>query len=493
MDSSNQLSASFKIETAIPSVIGPIPVTADSHPFNISDNTDFESYGYIEEEFFVSGQANIYELAGKVDLSLIVRTSDAPYTTRIVVRRPVDPTVFSGNVIVELLNPTTFVDLAPTWMESHTHFLRNRDIYVGITVKPITIHSLKKFDSKRYEPLSMTNPLPIDQACSEPVSPLPDTTPETENGLVWDIVSQVGALLKSKGSQNPLRAFDVQYLYASGVSQTGDYLITYHNVFHSKAKLEGGNSIFDGYLIIYPVYIFGESGTTPLHQCAEAIPGEDPRAKIQPSGAPVICIQSQTDFKAGLKVRREDSDDPNDRYRLYEIPGSAHIALYASSFRAAEEDIAAAGFPPLDIVYNEPIMSNFPTQYFLNGAFANLDRWVREGAPPPRADRIATDDNGETVLDKFGNAVGGVRSPYLDVPIATYNPSSTSDTPGFMAFLRGNMVPFDEQRLTELYGTKSRYMKKVIEATNSLVRERWITKIDGDFIKAEAANTAVPM
>jgi hypothetical protein len=476
----------------MPSVTGPIPVTADSHPFNVSDNTDFEAYGYVEEEFFVSGKANVYELAGDKDLSVRVRTPQAPYTTRIVVRRPAAPEAFSGNVIVELLNPTTFVDLAVTWMESHTHFLRNGDIYVGITVKPITIKALKRFDPGRYAPLTMANPLPPDQTCPNATSPLPDTTPETENGLAWDIISQVGALLKSKTPQNPLIGFGVEKLYVSGVSQTGDYLITYHNVFHPVTTLEGGKSIYDGYLIIYPVYIFGKGGTTPLHQCADAIPADDPRARIQPGNVPVICIQTQTDFKAGLKVRREDSDAPGDRYRLYEIPGSAHVALYASSFLAAEEDMTAAGIPLMVRDCKEPIMSNFPAHYFLNGAFANLDRWVREGTPPPRADRIGVDENGETLLDEFGNALGGVRSPYLDVPTAAYYPSSTSDTPGFMAFLMGYMVPFDEQRLADLYGTKDNYMEKVIRATHSLVKERWITKMDGDQIKAEAANTAVP-
>ena len=64
---------------------------ADSQtPLNLS------AYGYVEEEFFVRGTANVYDWdsAGHVT----VRTADAPYTTRILMRRPVDPARFSGTV-----------------------------------------------------------------------------------------------------------------------------------------------------------------------------------------------------------------------------------------------------------------------------------------------------------------------------------------------------------------------------------------------------------
>jgi hypothetical protein len=56
----------------------------------------------------------------------------------------------------------------------------------------------------------------------------------------------------------------------------------------------------------------------------------------------------------------------------------------------------------------------------VNAALENVDRWVRHGIPAPRAERIAFRTGGtekaEFVFDEFGNAVGGVRNPYLDVP-----------------------------------------------------------------------------
>src|SRR5450759_446579 len=75
---------------AIPKIIGPIPLTADSYPFLGAGHTlnpiDFTKAGYVEEEFFLSGNANVYDWS--TDGSLSVKTEKAPYTTRILVRRP---------------------------------------------------------------------------------------------------------------------------------------------------------------------------------------------------------------------------------------------------------------------------------------------------------------------------------------------------------------------------------------------------------------------
>ena len=93
--------------TPLPVVHGPIPVAADSYPFGAADHTrvptDLGKIGYVEEEFFAEGKANIYEWPEQG--AAVVRTANAPYTTRVLVRRPASKSKFSGNVIVEMLNP----------------------------------------------------------------------------------------------------------------------------------------------------------------------------------------------------------------------------------------------------------------------------------------------------------------------------------------------------------------------------------------------------
>lgn len=39
-----------------PNVTGPVPVTADSYPFLATD-IDLSKYGYVEEEYFITGEA----------------------------------------------------------------------------------------------------------------------------------------------------------------------------------------------------------------------------------------------------------------------------------------------------------------------------------------------------------------------------------------------------------------------------------------------------
>ena len=97
--------------TPLPVVHGPFPVTAD-YPFDAADHTrvptDLKKIGYIEEKFLAEGKANVYEWPERG--AAVVRTANAPYTTRILVRRPASKSKFSGNVIVETLNPSNMLE-----------------------------------------------------------------------------------------------------------------------------------------------------------------------------------------------------------------------------------------------------------------------------------------------------------------------------------------------------------------------------------------------
>ena len=232
------------VVTPLPSVTGPIPVTAGSHPFNGAAHTltpiDLSRRGYVEEEYFVSGTANVYDWPA---LGQLEAFASGPYETRILVRRPAKTRRFSGSVIVEMINPTSNYDVDIMWAADHEHFLRQGDAWVGISVKPVVLEALKTFDPARYGSLSMANPMPVD--CPNPFF---QTTPETESGLAWDIVSQIGALLKSGGGANPLAGFDVEKLYLTGFSQTGGYTVVYINAIAPHFTLFDGSAIFDGYL-----------------------------------------------------------------------------------------------------------------------------------------------------------------------------------------------------------------------------------------------------
>lgn len=468
----------------------PLPVTASSHPFGAADHArvpeDLRSIGYVEEEYLLSGTANVYDWPAPGPA--VVRTASAPYTTRVLIRRPASRARFSGTVAVEMANPSNLFDLNLGWTISHREFVRNGDAWVMITAKPVSVVTLKNFDASRYAALSWANPLALDNPanCANVAR---DSSRTTENGLVWDIFTQTGAWLRSAGPSNPLaygetnpRRLPVQRLYAWGYSQTGSFLYTYVNAIHPLDVKANGKPMFDAYLIAVA------SGPSPINQCAPAIPAGDPRRMIRDAGVPVVRVMSQSDYLSGIAARRPDSDAAPDLYRNYEIAGSAHATPDELNFAAAPEDIVKGGrdVPPMNC--DQGPRSRFPNFVAFNAIFHNLDAWVRRGISAPHADPIAV-ENKAPVLDPYGNVTGGIRSPLVDVPVSTWFGNSTGAS---FCRIAGHETPFDAARLKNLYPDHQAYARRVADDVNRLVKERWIVRADGDALIEEARRASVP-
>jgi predicted DNA-binding protein with PD1-like motif len=490
VDSDAASDATTAAATPIPRVTGPLPVTSDSYPFGAADHTrvpsDLSKDGYLEEEFLISGTANVYDWPRPGPA--IVRTSNVPYTTRVLVRRPADRAKFSGTVAVEMLNPSNSFDLNLGWTNSGKQFARHGDAWVGITAKPVSVVALKNFNPSRYAPLAWTNPLPLDDPKNCLTVPR-DSDRLTENGLVWDIYSQTAAWLRSRERSNPLAygepaggELPVQRLYAWGYSQTGSFLYTYVDAIHPLDVQANGRPLFDGYLIAMA------SGPSPINQCAAPIPNGDPRREIKNAGVPVIRVMSGSDYLRTIGARRPDGDNAPDLFRNYEIAGSAHATPDELNFAAAPADILKAGraVPPMSC--NEGPRSRFPNGVAFNAIFQNLDLWVRQGIAPPRSEPIRVENNAP-VLDQFGNVTGGVRSPYVDVPTSTWSGNSTGES---FCVIAGHEVPFDRVRLKQLYPTHGDYERAVAEDVSELVTQRYITTQDGKYLIEEAKKADVP-
>lgn len=472
----------------LPTVTGPIPVTDTSYPFIDRLGPPREAAlkaGYVEEEFFVSGMANVYDW--DASNNPFVRTPDAPYTTRILVRRPANLHKFSGTVWVEPFNPTLAIDLDRMWQLHYEQILRDGDAYVGITSKPIAMVALQNFDPVRYAPLSMANPLPPDQqTCGrlpgEPGYSL-NTSKLYENGLIWDILSQVGAVLKSQGPQNPLGVAATR-VYGEGWSQTGGYALRYFSTFGPLAKLSDGSPVYDGWLT------GGATGPTAINQCSSVPSSTDPRNQIRPNGVPVISIRTQGDFFS-FAYRRVDGDTPDDQYRLYELAGPSHDTTTIFENFAPDADIIKAGVAPPDpTVCGYQYITDFPYEYYFNAAAINLKSWVTDDTAPPHADRFQYDANNQLVLDQYGNAVGGLRSPYLDVPIATYHTGISNGI--FTCIVLGDKVPFSEELLQQLYPNHGDYVKQVVQDSQNLFKDGFLLQHDVAKIKVQAAQADVP-
>jgi hypothetical protein len=327
----------------------------------------------------------------------------------------------------------------------------------------------------------------------------------TEDGLAWDIYSQVGALVRSRDRANPLayrgsrhdwrggHVTAAKHVYGFGYSQTGGYLYDYINAIHPlDVARNGGRPIYDGYIVAVAGGRF--VGAVPINQCepAPSVPNPpappDPRMQFSNVGVPIIHIMSQSDYLFGIDARRADSDAPADRFRHYEMAGAGHATPDELNFSAAPGDIVKAGVVVPSMTCGDFQRSRFPSRIFFDAALRNLDLWVRYGVRPPHADPI-TVVNGAGVLDQFGNVEGGLRSPYLDVPTSTWFGSTPG---GGFCFIAGHEEPFTAAKLQELYPTHGAYVRAVVKDTAKLVAGRFITGYDGLDLIREAAQEDVP-
>ena len=418
-------------------------------------------------------------------------------------RRPATASRFSGRVVVEMLNPSNLFDLNIGWALAHREMVRDGDAWVGITAKPVAVQALKNFDPGRYAALSFQNPLPLSDPANctniqASVDPPSVRSRATEDGLIWDIYSQVGALVRSDDAANPVaygdghgrghgRDASVRQVYGFGYSQTGGMLYDYINAIHPlTVAANDGRPIYDGYIVAVAGGRF--VGAVPINQCSPAPAVPDARLQFSNVGVPIIHIMSQSDYLLGIDARRPDSDAPADRFRHYEMAGAAHATPDELTYAAAVTDIERTGRPLPPTSCNEGPRSRFPSRIFFDAVLRNLDRWVTAGVAPPHAAPISV-TGGRPELDRFGNVVGGLRSPYLDVPTSTWFGSSTGAS---FCFIAGHEAPFDHPTLRSLYPSHGAYVRAVVGDTARLVRGRTITGYDGLDLIREAAHADVP-
>ena len=105
--------------------------------------------GYEQSEVFLSGTASAYQMTAPVDNDgkySAVATSTAPYTTRAVVMRPINPRRFNGTVVVEWLNVSGGADAGPDWMLGHNELVREGFVWVGVSAQKVGVDALKSAD-----------------------------------------------------------------------------------------------------------------------------------------------------------------------------------------------------------------------------------------------------------------------------------------------------------------------------------------------------------
>jgi hypothetical protein len=135
---------------------------------------------------------------------------------------------------------------------------------------------------------------------------------------------------------------------------------------------------------------------------------------------------------------------------------------------------------------------NFAPQhhYVLQAALSQLCHWVRTGRPAPSAVPIELGDAEppQPVLDANGLARGGVRTPWVDVPIA--RTSGTGSEESTMASIFGSGELFDTATVRRLYpGGVADYLERFTVALNSAIQLGFILAADREEILQLATAT----
>ena len=245
----------------------------------------------------------------------------------------------------------------------------------------------------------------------------------------YDIFSRVGAALRNPGAADPLGGLGVERLLATGESQGAFRLLTYANAVQPVA------GVYDG------IVIHSRNGSGAPLSGETMAGGEVPEAASIRTDLdiPVFQVVTETDlFELGSPFPPARQPD-TDRIITWEVAGLAHSDAYYLSRLSEQGNAQFEGFLDLSAVLDQ--MNSGPQNYVMNAVLRHLDRWVAAGTLPPTAPPIETAD-GAIVRDADGIALGGLRTPHVDVPIATLTGEGLS--------VVGRTLPFDEATLFSL-------------------------------------------
>jgi Alpha/beta hydrolase domain len=418
------------------------------------------AHDYEEVEYLLSGSARTY--SGPATGPAAASTDSSDYVSRVLVRYPRHPGGFSGRVVIEPLNTSAHFEKDALWAHVGTLLQTQGDAWIGVSTRASAVTALQQYDSARYADLDLAS-----------------------NDLAWDMLGQIGRLVKNGGHASPLPHLSVRRCYLGGYSQSGCDVATFATVFSHGTRMDDASAVYDGY---FPAA--HAASLTPIATGTDWIPVFE-YAPPGPADRPVVQIETQSDVEGfsaelgpemvltnpgGATVRRDDNDLPDDRYRLYEIAGAPHHS-------------------PLEGC--DGPRSTFPISAFVRAALANLFHWAEDDTAPPTAPRITITNIAAVScadVDRCGNAQGGVRSPFLDVPLARYEAHST---PGPLAQLAGREIVLSPEDLLSRYRTAQAYLTEFGASLDATVNAGFLLDLDREAIlqtataKAHAAYSSI--
>jgi hypothetical protein len=286
------------------------------------------------------------------------------------------------------------------------------------------------------------------------------------DGYSFDIFTQVARAMLRGG--DVLGGARPKLVLAAGESQSAFALTTYYD------GVQPLTLAFDGFFMhsrgaaSLPLVGPGQYAdlTTALGSSLRPILRED-------LDAPVMDIQAESDvtgiLSSGL-VRQPDSA----RFRLWEVTGTAHADAHLVGPTAAMLDCGA------------PINAG-AMHIVAKAALAALETWVARGEAPPTAARLELSEGAMPAAqrDADGIALGGLRTPPVDVPVDVLS-GVPGPNPQVICILLGSTTPLSDARLAALYSSRQDYVQRYDAATDATIAAGYALAADRDALLAFA-------
>jgi Alpha/beta hydrolase domain len=447
---------------------------------------DLSSVGYEQSEYFLSGTATAYTSAKPLTSNgrwNVTAASTAPYKTRMVVYRPIDPKRFDGTVIVEWLNVSGGVDAAAAWLTDHVQMIRSGMVYVGISAQAAGIvgaagslgasngeaGGIKGADPARYGSLEHPG-----------------------DSYSYSIFEQGGAAVRRDASL-VLGGLTPKRILALGESQSATRLVTYIDALQPQSQ-----GVFNGYFV-YSRF----NSSAPLSQA--------PQAAINPPNivlirtdltVPVMMFETEADVAVlGYVSARQP---PTKYIREWEVAGTAHYDTYGLVESMTDTGNGVGDTKTFDTMIDPvssfdggaiscPVPLNAGAHtYELRAAVVALDNWVITGTPPAQSPRLDVAGPGAYVTNSLGEAEGGIRTPQVAAPIAIVNGTGdTSSAGGGFCKLFGTTIPFSSAKIAQLYPTHADFVKKWDQAVASDVTEGYLLPADARVLETVAEQSNI--
>ncbi|WP_342214865.1 alpha/beta hydrolase domain-containing protein [Nocardia abscessus] len=447
----------------VPTISGPVSGGSRGHVLG-GTVRDLASVGYVEEEYFIEGEAHRIVVTDTPADGRFVsekEAASAPYRTRLVVRRPIDPARFNGTVIVHWTNVSAGWDIIDD-LEAITDgfaFVAVSAQSAGLEGFPGMPYGLKTWDPQRYGSLHLPG-----------------------DSYSFDIFSQAALAVGAGGTRHgadPLDGLAVRHRVAQGASQSAMRLVSQLNA------VQPIDNAFDGFLTVvdFGAYapfndrIFDEAARAEYTAEGFAANNVPMARKRDDLGVKVLVVNSETEARAWQAVAQPDTDD----HRVWFLAGAAHVGNGEADLSARV--LVRDGVPDLLVPQGTPSLIRFPG--VIDAGLHAMHRWLESGQAPSSQPRFEFDANGKRLArDADGIALGGIRLPGVAVPAAV-NTGEGPNMQGFAALL-GTSTPFPIEKIRALYPSDDRYRARVKDVVDGLVADGVILQRTADRYLAEA-------